>query len=61
MKKNKNVKNKPKINVYFLDDNEEIKVVTKTIPHNQIFIINKNGKLIVENYFKHKERIINTK
>lgn len=47
---------KSKKGVYFLDNNEEVKIVTKTMPHKQIFISNVNGKVIIEDYFKHKKR-----
>lgn len=46
-----------KKDVYFLKDNEEVKIVTKTKPYKQIFITNKNGVLLVEDYFSRKERL----
>lgn len=52
------IKNK-KRQVCFLDKNEEVKIVSKTIPHRQIFVSNKNGVFLVENYFIRKERLHN--
>jgi len=49
-------KNYIKNRCYFLDNNEEIKIVTKTIPHKQIFLTNQNGELLIEDYFKHQKR-----
>lgn len=31
--------------IYFLENHCELKIVCKTVPHHQIFILNDNGKV----------------
>ena len=41
---------KLKKEVYFLDDNTELQVLNKEIPHQKIYIKNANGKFTISEY-----------
>lgn len=48
---------KNKKGVYFLDNNEEVKIISKTTKE-QLFITNKSNKILIEDYFTYRERTI---
>lgn len=42
------MKEELKQKIYFLENNTELKIISKSIPHTKIYVLNQQGKIIVK-------------
>lgn len=42
------MKEKLKQKIYFLENNTELKIISKSIPHIKIYVLNQQGKIIIK-------------